>query len=95
MFSNNHHAIQATGYTSYFYNLRYFLEQQPFSSRIKVVGKRDMIATGRFEVTVKETKETIHSKKAGMGWPTTNEKKRAICDKINEALLVWDKQRAS
>lgn len=54
-----------------------------------------MIATGRFEVTVKETKETIHSKKAGMGWPTTNEKKRVICDKINEALLVWDKQRAS
>lgn len=67
--------------------------EQRFSDRIKIVGKRDFFATGRFEVTVKETKATIHSKKAGKGWPTTPEKKQAICVKICEALLVWDKQR--
>jgi hypothetical protein len=53
-----------------------------------------MFSTGRFEITLKETKATIHSKKAGMGWPTsTQQKKQAICVKICEALLGWDKRR--
>lgn len=52
-----------------------------------------MFSTGRFEVTLKETKATIHSQKAGMGWPTTQQKKQDICVKICEALLGWDKRR--
>lgn len=60
--------------------------RQPFADRIQVVGRRDWIATGRYEVIIQETKELIHSKKAGMGWPRGDEKKQAICDKIELAL---------
>ena len=85
------------GYQGYFYNFKHFLEQQSYASRIKVVGKRDAIATGRFEVSLlkggdKHTKELIHSKKQGMGWPKGNEKKAALAEKIETALLVFEKE---
>ena len=35
-----------------------------------------MIVTGHFKVVVKESREAIHSKKAGMVWPSMNAKKR-------------------
>jgi len=68
--------------------------KQTFSERIRIVDKGDIIATGRFEVTIKETKELIHSKKGGMGWPRSEEVKQDIADKIKEALMKLDKQRA-
>lgn len=88
-----HNAARDDNYSSYFYQLRRFLLQQAFADRIKVVAKEDMYATGRFEVVIKETKELIHSKKAGMGLPQTDESKQAIVDKISQALVQLDAGR--
>ena len=42
--------------------------EDEFPNQIEVIGLKDSRTTGNFEVTVKETGQIIHSKKAGGGY---------------------------
>ena len=70
-----------------------YLKQQPYADRIKVVGKRDLVATGRFDVILKDSKEIIHSRKSGMGWPQGKEKREALNKKIEMALVQFEREK--
>jgi 23S rRNA G2445 N2-methylase RlmL len=83
-------SIGSRSFFDNYYQLFRFLEKQKFADRIKLVDKQDVVATGRFEVIIKETKETIHSENS-----MSDKTKQAIADKIEEALLKFDKERAA
>jgi hypothetical protein len=58
-----------------YYDLRRFLLKQTYFKRITFLDKGDIFRTGRFEVSIKEAKEMIHSKKGGMAWSKSEEAK--------------------
>ena len=74
------------GYGRYFNELKAFLEQQPFASDVSVVGLRDHGITGNFEVTIKETGQTIHSKKKTGSLAKESSVRNGIAIQIEDAL---------
>jgi hypothetical protein len=58
-----------------------------FGADVHVVGKRDPMSSGRFEVTIKETGELIHSKATrGQGRCESKAEKDAVIAKVQAAL---------
>jgi len=52
-----------------------------------VVERRDMVASQRFDVVIKETKNIIYSKfRDKSGWPSGLKKKELIAQRIQAAL---------
>jgi hypothetical protein len=76
------------GYHKQFVGLRDFLNSQSsIANRIEVIGKKDPMITGNFEVTVVETGQVLHSKKhAGQGKATTMAERKAILEQVEELL---------
>ena len=88
--------ITGSDFGRYYLDFRRQLLKQSFADRIQVVESQDLIATGRFEVIIRETKEKIHSNsKDGARWPTDQEKEKVLLDKISAAIKELDLKRAA
>ena len=84
------HGSVGSNFGRHFLSFRRRLLDQPFADRIVVVESQDLVATGRFDVVIRETKERVHCTEDGIGWPTDPEKEALLLAKINSALKELD-----
>lgn len=88
--------IVGSDFGRYYLDFRRQLLKQSFADRIQVIESQDLIATGRFQVIIRETKEKIHSNSEdGARWPQDQEKEKILLDKITAAIKELDLKRAA
>ncbi|CAB9528956.1 Protein of unknown function (DUF1295) [Seminavis robusta] len=63
-----------------------YLSKQPFADQIELIGAKDVRVTGNFEVTVKSTGQTLHSKRAGKGKAESARERAMIAEQIVDLL---------